>query len=415
MAQPIAYMMSRFPHLSETFILREMLEMERLGWEVKLFPLMLQQQAVVHDEAKRWIPLAQPQPFISPHVALSSLQRLVKQPLKTSSIVAKTLAESATAPSELVRKLALIPKAITLAKHMQAQQIAHIHCHYATYPAFAAWIINRLTGIPYSFTVHGHDIFVNRAMLPTKARGASAIMAIAEFHREFLVEKLGEWVRDRIHIVHCGIRPERYQPQPKPAGERFEILTTGSLQDYKGHPFLIQACSFLRDRGVAFRCRIIGGGEDRPMLEQLIAEKQLTGMVELLGPQPETAVRELLATADCYVQASIITPSGKMEGIPVSLMEALACELPVVASRMSGIPELVRHGETGYLVPPANAAALADQLLYVRDHPEEAASYAARGRELVQSDFNLVTCVEKLSETLLAVNPALQRPIQRNA
>jgi len=104
-----------------------------------------------------------------------------------------------------------------------------------------------------------------------------------------------------------------------------------------------------------------------------------------------------------------------MEGIPVSLMEALACELPVVASRMSGIPELVRHGETGYLVPPANAAALAEQLLYVRDHPEEAASYAARGRELVQRDFNLVTCVEKLSETLLAVNPALQRPIQRNA
>jgi glycosyltransferase involved in cell wall biosynthesis len=199
-------------------------------------------------------------------------------------------------------------------------------------------------------------------------------------------------VREKTVVIHCGIRTSHhkacsiYQP-----GTRFEIISIGSLQSYKGFPYLIEACDLLRQKGFPFRCRIIGGGEERPALEKMIASKQLSTQVELLGPQSQDEVLRLLPTAHCYVQPSIITPSGKMEGIPVSLMEALACALPVVATSISGIPELVRPDETGFLVPPADPSALADALSTIWENPQQANRLAQNGRDLVRQSYNLST------------------------
>ena len=147
MQQPIAYVMSRFPHLPETFILREMNEMERLGWSIHLYPLMLQSQTIIHPEAHRWLATAQSSPFFSRTVLGATSKTLVKQPRTLLAILGRTVAEYWRTPSELVRALALLPKALTMAHQMQTAGIAHIHAHYATYPAFAAWVIHRLTGI----------------------------------------------------------------------------------------------------------------------------------------------------------------------------------------------------------------------------------------------------------------------------
>ncbi|MCB0036066.1 MAG: glycosyltransferase, partial [Anaerolineales bacterium] len=207
------------------------------------------------------------------------------------------------------------------------------------------------------------------------------------------------WVKEKIHIVHCGILPEKYQPQERTwqVGDRFEIITTGSLQPYKGQKYLVEACAILRDKGIPFRCRFIGGGEEYEDLAQRIAAHDLEAHVFLLGSKTQDEVAELLATAHCYTQPSIITPSGKMEGIPVALMEAMAGQLPVLATELSGIPELVRPGETGYLVPPADAAALAEALEKIYNAPEEAAQRAAAGRQLVLDEFELRDNVKQLS------------------
>lgn len=409
---PIAYMMSRFPHLPETFILREMTEMERLGWDIRLYPLMIQQQAIVHAEAERWIPQAQSSAFVSPSVIKANLQTGMSKPTGVASVWAQTVTESRRSPSELVRNLALIPKAITMGRWMKQAGIVHIHAHYATYPAFAAWVINRLIGIPYSVTVHAHDIYVSQTMLATKLRPAAAVIAISDYNREFLAKHAGEWIRAKTHVVHCGIRPDKYAPRSTMAAvsSRFEIISTGSLQEYKGHRYLIDACAILRDRGLAFRCRIIGGGEDRETLQQQIETLGLHSFVELMGPQSEHQVMALLPTADCYAQASVVTASGKMEGIPVALMEALACGLPVVATNISGIPELVRHQETGYLVPPTDPVALADMLMHIAEHREDAHRLGSQGRELVLTEFNLPNTIAQLSQVLVAANPALSLP-----
>jgi len=395
----IGYIMSRFPHLSETFILREMTELEKHGWQVELYPLIFQEQPVIHAEAKPWIPRVHRLPFAGPAVLSANSLALLKSPAKYSRNLGQLLWENRTSLNFFVRAVALFPKAVYAAQLMEQNGVTHIHAHYATHPALVAWLIHRLTGLSYSITVHAHDIFVRTAMLATKLREASFIAAISEYNRDYLAETVGPWVKDKIQIVHCGIVPELYQSAagaPKP-GERFEIMSIGSLQPYKGHPYLIEACTLLRDRGLSLRCRIIGGGEERPRLERMIRELKLEAVVELLGPQPQEEVARLLPTVHCYVQPSIITPSGKMEGIPVALMEALACALPVVATSISGIPELVRPGETGYLVPPADGPALAEALAAVYAQPAEAAQMGQAGQLLVKQEFELQANVRRLS------------------
>ena len=397
----IAYIMSRFPHLPETFILREMNQMQALGWDVALYPLILQDQPVVHPEAQDWVARAHQLPFLSAAVLAANLRTLVRQPVRYLGLWAKAVRHNVKSPNLLVRALALLPKAVYAAEQMTAENIRHIHAHYATHPAFVAWAIHQLTGISYSITVHAHDIFVRTAMLGTKLQEAEFVVAISEFNREYLAQKLGDWVREKIHIVHCGIIPETYAAQTRRwvAGERLELLNIGSLQPYKGQKYLVEACALLKAQGIPFRCRIIGGStEVKGDLEARIAQHGLQEHVFLLGGKTQQEVAELLAEAHCYVQPSIITPAGKMEGIPVALMEAMAAELPAVATAISGVPELVRPQETGYLVPAEDVTALADTLAHIYHHPEEAAQLAKNGRALVLTEFELRANVEQLSQ-----------------
>jgi glycosyltransferase involved in cell wall biosynthesis len=184
---------------------------------------------------------------------------------------------------------------------------------------------------------------------------------------------------------------------PVKENRKLEILSTGSLQPYKGHIFLVKACIELRDRGIPFHCRIVGGGDLHPMLERIINENEIEDLVELLGARTQDEVSRLLRTANCYVQPSVITPSGKMEGIPVALMEAMASGIPVVATSISGIPELVKHGETGWLVPPETVTELADALTQIYQDPVEAARRAGLGRKWVLEEFELSSNVRKLA------------------
>lgn len=395
----IAYVMSRFPHLPETFILREMNELERQGWTIALYPLVLQAQTVVHAAAKPWLPRAKYLPYLSGGIVLANRQAFRQYPGAYLHLWGRTFQENLHNPNLLLRALALFPKAVAAAAQMQAEGITHIHAHYATHPAFFAWLIHQLTGINYSITVHAHDIFVRTAMLATKLREASFIAAISAYNRDYLSQKVGQWVHDKTYIIHCGIIPEDYRPRLKPAQphERLEILSIGSLQPYKGHQFLIQACALLRDKGIPFHCRIIGEGEERPALTLLYTQLGLENQVQLLGAQPQEHVAELLPTANCYVQPSIITPSGKMEGIPVALMEALACCLPVIATELSGVPELIKTHETGRLVPPADAPALANALAETFVTPHQSFNMALTGQALVLKQFHLQDNVSKLA------------------
>lgn len=401
----VAYIMSRFPHLPETFILREMDAMESLGWTLSLYPLILQKSALCHAEARPWMVRAQRIGLCSVASALALFRLAFRRPRLLLHLISTLLKGHRHDLKTLTKALAIVPKSVLAAQRMQDEGIEHIHAHYATYPALAAWMIHQLTAIPYSVTVHAHDIFVDRSMLSIKLHQAAFVAAISTFNRDFLIRHLGTEIADKIRIVHCGIDPLDYEKAakaPHADDETFRILSTGSLQPYKGQTHLIRACALLKERGVPFSCKIIGGGLLHARLAREIIDWHLEAEVSLLGPKPQNEVARLLAESDCYVQPSVITPSGKMEGIPVSIMEAFATGLPVVASDISGISELVRPDETGYLVPPEDTKALADQLETVYRNPTLALQLAKQGQALVREEFNIMKSARQLAHLILS-------------
>jgi len=400
--------MSRFPHLPETFILREMIEMEKLGWEISLYPLVLQEQSVTHPAVKKFEQRAHSLPFISGAILSENFSELIHHPGSYFRLLGRIIKENSSSTKFLIRALAIFPKCVLMARMMQKDGIQHIHVHYATHPALAAWIIHQLTGIPYSVTAHAHDIYVEKPMLGTKILDSAFVIAISEFNRKYLIDYLGEWVDEKIHVVHCGVKPEDYQiHKDDDTSGVFHIMTIGSLQPYKGQKYLVSACAELVNRGIPVHFSIIGGGELKEDLQSQIVSLGLEKIVDLAGARTQEEVAEMLPRADCYVQPSIITPLGKMEGIPVSLMEALVCQVPVVATAISGVPELVQDQKTGLLVPPENVEMLVNAIETIYNDRGYACQLARDGRDLVLREFSLATNIKQLS---LLIKMTLKNP-----
>jgi colanic acid/amylovoran biosynthesis glycosyltransferase len=385
----VAFLMSRFPHLSETFILREMDMVKKLGIEVSLYPLVLQKQVVMHSNAKKWLESKDLYRTGFGSIFRKNISCLIKNPVGYIHTFFLMLVGNLLNPKFLIRGVYLFPSAVAMADVMEKRGINHIHAHYATHPALAAWIIHRLTNIPFSVTVHAHDIFVQQTMLKEKLKSAAFIRAISKYNRDFLIKKLGHDFSKKIVVIHTGIDPALYHRQIKKSGHVFRILNIGSLQLYKGQPYLIKACGILKNKGISFECVIIGQGKLKELLQEQIGKHGLHGQVILAGGKTEEEINLMLPEFDCYVQPSIITSSGKMEGIPVAIMEALACEIPVIATSISGIPELVEENRTGFLIPPEDSIALANTIEMIMKHPGQAKKLAVMGRKKVKEEFNL--------------------------
>ena len=392
----IAYLMSRFPHLPETFILREMDMVKMLGHEVFLFPLIIQKQKIVHPSAGKWLESNELVKFALWKIVLDNVAIFFRNPPRYMSVLFQVIKGNSTNIKFLIRAIIIFPLAVSMGSKMKALGIEHIHAHYATHPALAAWIIHQFNDILYSITAHAHDIFVDQTMLREKLRSAVFIRAISKFNKKFLIDKFGKEFESKIHVIHTGIEPKNYSSRKKTSSNLFKMLNIGSLQTYKGQKFLIQACAILREQHLPFYCLIIGQGELRGALQSLIDELDLKDEIHLAGGKDEDEIREILPDFDCYIQPSIVTESGKMEGIPVALMEAMACGIPVIATNISGVPELVQDGIGGYLVPPGDVVALVKAINNVVQNPKKSAQIAETGRRQMIKEFSLSKNASKL-------------------
>lgn len=411
-APRLAYIMSRFPKLTETFVLNEILALERLGARVDLYPLLRQRQTVQHPEALRLTRQARFLPFISPRIIHAQFHFLRRDPRRYLGVWRDVLRETWGSPNFFIGAIGILPKAVRFACEMRAAGITHVHAHFANHPAVAAFVIHRLTGIPYSFTAHGSDLHVERRMLGLKVREASFVVTISDYNRDLIVRECGEAVRGKVRVIHCGIDPSTFRPAAVDAEDgAVRIVCVASFEEVKGHAHLVDACRILFERGIDFRCDLVGDGPLRANIRRRILRAGLQSWVRICGGLPRAGVVDILRRSHIAVLASCPTSAGKREGIPVALMEAMACGLPVVASRISGIPELVEHEHSGLLVPPADPVRLADALETLARDPSLRLRLGRHGRTQVIRNFDLHTN----AGALLALITSSGNPTPRDA
>jgi glycosyltransferase involved in cell wall biosynthesis len=279
---------------------------------------------------------------------------------------------------------------------MAADGVEHVHAHFASHPAAAAYVIHRLTGIPYSFTAHGSDLHRDRHMLREKVAEAAFVVPISNYNRELILAECDGHYGDKVVVVHCGVDTSVFQartaPTPHEQGQGpFRLLCIGTLHEVKGQTYLIEACQLLQKRGIEVDCHFAGDGPDLDALTAQAAAAGLTDRMHFHGRLTRGEIVQLLHSADVVVTPSVPSRDGRREGIPVALMEAMGSGVPVVASDLSGIPELVENDVCGLLAPPRDVDALADALERLYYDPALRRRLGEAGRDKVVREFDLFT------------------------
>jgi glycosyltransferase involved in cell wall biosynthesis len=406
-AGAVAYVMSRFPKLTETFVLNEVLAVEGQGLRTEIYPLLREHQPVVHDEARALAARAHFEPLLSIRVAIANLRALVVRPGPYLQVWWEVLRAAWGSANFFVGALGILPKSVWMAQEMRRTGIRHVHAHFANHPTVAALIVHRLTGIPFSFTAHGSDVHVDRRMLARKVEAASFVVAVSQFNRSLILEAAGAGHHDKVHVVHCGVVPDWFGPRRRPASaERFRIICVASFEPVKGHCHLVRACEFLGARGFDYECYLVGDGPLRGDIARQIDRLALGERVRLVGPRNRREVAEIVSGCDVAALASAPTRSGKREGIPVALMEAMSAGLPVVATSTGGIPELVDSGNNGFLVSPRDADALASALTRLAEEPVLRRRMGESARRTILEGFSQQACAAALVDLIRgAQNP----------
>ncbi len=392
----VMYVVSRFPAVTETFVVNEWLALSD-RFRMQLAALRRSHEGTVHPETERVMPSVRFARLLRPATVAAHLGWLVRRPRTYLSVLAAVVRGGLRfSPLEAAKETVVFLKAGTLARSAVDDRVDHVHAHFASHAATAAWIVHRLTGIPFSFTAHANDLFVAPVLLDRKVADARFVIAISEYNRRVLLE--GQPSAHRLEVVHCGVDTERYAWRDLHGRDSNRIVCVASLFPKKGHAHLIDALALLAERRPATVLELVGDGPERERILQRARERGVAGRVSLLGARSSDDVRATLAGAGAFVLPSVRLPSGRMEGIPVALMEAMASGVPVVASRLSGIPELVKDGVTGLLVEPADPEGLAVAIERVLDDDALAAGLALRARELVVESFGLTREATRLGD-----------------
>jgi glycosyltransferase involved in cell wall biosynthesis len=375
--------------VTETFVLYELEALEKLGVTVELYSLLREHPKVVHAEAEKWIKRAHYLPFFSMQIIRAHWHFIRRDPGRYFRTVAQVFRGACGCVRCFAAAFAFFPKAVRFAYEMEKQAIQHVHAHFAYHAAVAGLIVHRLTGIPFSFTARGSDVQSDGHILKEKIEAADFVISVSEYNKEIILRRCGSEAAEKIHVIHGGVDVDRLSPRHQTATPGpLRILCVARFEEVKGHKSLVEACRLLKEHGIPFECRLLGDGPLVPEIENQIKQTGLCDAVFLLGARPYNEVIEEFSRTDVVVLATAPTASGKREGIPNVLKEAMACGLPVVAAASGGIPELVDES-CGILVSPRDPVAIADALQRLYDQPALRYRMGIAGREKIVREFNL--------------------------
>ena len=289
-------------------------------------------------------------------------------------------------------------QACHVANEAQRLRLDHLHAHFATRATSVAFLASMISHISYSFTGHAIDIYkekLSRRALVKKIENARFVVTVSDYNKTYL-ERLANYRSGKIVRIYNGIDLTRFVPNGVPARSPFTILCVARLAEKKGLPVLIQACRRLHSKGVTFQCWIVGHGPKRARLEALISRWKLHEHVHLLGPHTQLEVLKRYQSSHLFVLPAIVGSNGNREGLPVSIVEALACGLPVVSTPITGIPEVVRDQHNGLLVPEGDSDALTLAIESVMQNIELYERLQANTRPSVTANFDVRQTTEAL-------------------
>lgn len=380
----VGVLVKRFPKLSETFVLEEVLGLERLGVPLRIYTLAPPSDEISHPAvAQVRAPVLQvPASVIDEPLRLLArhLRLAASSPWRYLQALGRATARGAAGWRDFAR-------AGWLAGQLREDGVAHLHTHFISTPADVAELVSAMSGVPFSISAHAKDIYLSRSDdLNRKLHAARFTVTCTEFNCRALRRIAPTATVQRMyHGIDAGVfhPARRAVPSLVPL-----ILSVGRLVEKKGLDTLIDACRMLRGRGVPFRCEIVGYGEQRDRLAALIGLHGLEDQVQLTGKLSREQVIDRYARAAVYVQPSRVAADGDRDGIPNVLLEAMAMGLPVVATRISGIPEVVKHRHNGLLVGAEDPSAIADAVQQLIETPALAAQLGRNARHTVTRDFD---------------------------
>jgi len=395
----IAYIVSSLK-ISMTFVVNELEAHEKAGWQV--LPLVSCKAGSfenLSDVMVKWNKRSVHRPSIFAQIG-ATLREIITNPLRFVKVLFWLITLLVRSPLEFVKALYELMVCCYFADKCRRFGTEHIHVHFASRSLSLGLMIGILTDLPVSCSVHAFDIFTRSpASLKMRLTRCKFIASISKFNIEYLRKTCDNTIADLCHVVHCGIDAEKFgivSRQP----ELGRMVCVCRLSPKKGLYIAIRACAKLRDNNVKFLYEIAGDGPQRQALEDLIEQLDLADKVTLLGAKSNDQLTELFNRASVFFMPCIKTSDGDMDGIPVAMMEAMACEVPVVSTNISGIPELVDEGITGRLAPEKDVDALAQILTELLGDTDKIEQLGKAGRERVLKDFNISENAEKLRELI---------------
>ncbi|MDB5331875.1 MAG: glycosyltransferase [Phycisphaerales bacterium] len=409
MSLRLAYMTGEYPRATDTFIQREVAALRSAGVHVQTLSVRrppdkenVGPETQAERSGTRYLLPFCPWDLFKTHAKL-----LAGSPRRYFSALRTALFVRPAGVKPLVWQMAYFAEAGLVARAMRDNQLSHLHNHFSNSSCSVAMLASELGGFTFSFTMHGPAEFFEPKYwrIDEKIRRALFVCCISHFCRSQAMVFAPQEKWEKLHVVHCGVDPKQFAPAQH-TGEGQRLLFVGRLAAVKGLPVLLESLALLKKSRGDILLTVAGDGPDRAKLEQQARDLGVEANVKFLGYQSQTQVRQLLAETDVFVMASFA------EGVPVVLMEAMAAGVPVVATRIAGVPELVEDGISGYLVPPGDAASLADRTLALLEDSGLRQRFGKAGRATVEAEFNVTTESRRLVEVLTGALEGRVAPVR---
>jgi glycosyltransferase involved in cell wall biosynthesis len=408
--QPVAFLVKRFPRLSETFVLQEFLELRRQGLDLRLYALMDSGEEVVQPAAAELRPAVtylhdRGRPLRSwVRLVAGATRQALSNPSGAAAVVRLLLTRSL--------RLRHAVEGLWLAGNLRRAKARHLHAHFAHSPAAVAHMTRVAGGPPFSFTAHAKDLYTTAAeVLKPRLRAAAFVVTCTRFNGSYIagLDPADSSLGERLHVLYHGTDIRRFDSngrKPEPG----RLLSVGRLVPKKGYPTLLQALALLRARGMDFTCDVFGDGEMRSELEAEVGWLGLRSWVHLRGATPQEDLLREYRRASVFALTPTVLANGDRDGIPNVLVEAMACAVPVISTRMSGIPELIEDGTDGLLVEPGDTQAITDAIERLLRDPELASRMGLAARRKVERFFDMRSNTTVLLDLLTATGGPASPP-----